>query len=80
MEAYLEAIYMGVFRGAIQGLPKPKDPTNLVSYEVHNEKQNAKVKNILFRGLCNNVFNHVWNHKGTHALWSYICLLHENKE
>jgi hypothetical protein len=59
---------VGVFRGAIKGLPKPKDPTNLVSYEVHNEKQNAKVKNILFRGLCKDVFNHVWNHKGTHAL------------
>ena len=29
------------------------------------------------RGLCKDVFNHVWNHKESHALWSDICELHE---
>ena len=32
------------------------------------------------RGLCKDVFNRVWNHKDTHALWSNICALHEGTE
>ena len=45
--------------------------------EVHYDKWNAKAKNTLFRGLCKDVFNCVWNHKDVHALWSDICVLHE---
>ena len=46
-----------------QRFPKPKDPTNLVGDEIHYEKWNTKAKNTLFRGLCKDVFNHVWNHR-----------------
>jgi hypothetical protein len=77
MEAYLEAIDIGVYKAATQGLPQPRDATNLLGYEVNYEKWNAKAKNTLFRGLCKDVFNIVRNHKNTHALWSDICALHE---
>ena len=77
MEAYLEAIDVGVLRAATQGFPKPKDPTNLASDEANYEKWNTKDKNTLFKGLCKDVFNHVQNHKYSHALWSDICVLHE---
>ena len=56
---------------------KPKDPTNLQGDEVNYEKWNAKARNTLFRGLCKDVFNRVWNHKDAHALWLNICALHE---
>ena len=68
MEAYLEAIDVGVYRATTHGFPKPKDPTNLVGDEANYEKWNAKARNILFRGLCKDVFNRVWNHKDAHAL------------
>jgi hypothetical protein len=51
MEAYLEAIDIGVYKAATQGFPEPRDPTNLVGEEFNNEKWNAKAKNTLFRGL-----------------------------
>ena len=38
MEAYLEAIDVGVLRAAAQGFPKPKDPTNLAGDEANYEK------------------------------------------
>ena len=57
MEAYLEALDVGVLRAASQGFPKPKDPTNLQGDEVNYEKWNAKARNTLFRGLCKDVFN-----------------------
>ena len=52
MEAYLEALDVGVLRATSQGFPKPKDPTNLQGDEVNYEKWNAKARNTLFRGLC----------------------------
>ena len=42
MEAYLEALDVGVLRAISQGFPKPKDPTNLQGDEVNYEKWNAK--------------------------------------
>ena len=77
MEAYLEAIDVGVLRVATQGFSKAKDTANLVGDEVHYKKWNAKAKNTLFRGLCKDMFNQVRNHKDAHALWSDICALHE---
>ena len=77
MEAYLETIDVGVLRATTQGFPKPKDPANPISDEANYEKWNAKAKNTLFRGLCKDVFNRVWNHKDALALWSDICALHE---
>ena len=77
MEAYLEALDVGVLRAASQGFPKPKDPANLQGDEVHYEKQNAKAINTLYRGICKDVFNHVWNHKDAHSLWSDMYALHE---
>src|SRR5699024_11661157 len=56
MEAYLEAIDIGVYKAATQGFPQPRDPTNLVGDEFNYEKWNAKAKNTLFRGLCKDVF------------------------
>jgi hypothetical protein len=77
MEAYLEAIYIGVYKVATQGFPEPRDPTNLVGEEFNYEKWNAKAKNTLFRGLCKDVFNRVRNHRNVHDLWMDICALHE---
>ena len=42
MEAYLEAIDVGVYRATAQGFLKPKDPANLVGDEVHYKKWNAR--------------------------------------
>ena len=77
MEAYLEAIDVGILRAASQGFPKPWDPTHLQGDEVNYDKWNAKDRNTIFRGLCKDVFNQVRNHKDAHALWSDICALHE---
>jgi hypothetical protein len=68
METYLEAIDVGVYRATSQGFTKPKDPANLVSDEVHYEKWNAKARNVIFRGLCKDIFNRVRNHIDAHAL------------
>jgi hypothetical protein len=77
MEAYLEAIDIGVYKAATQGFPKTRDATNLVGDEYNYEKWNAKAKNTLFRGLCKDVFNRVRNHKNAYDLWLDICALHE---
>jgi hypothetical protein len=77
MEAYLEAIDIGVYKAATQGFLEPKDPTNLVGEEFNYEKWNAKAKNTLFRGLCKDVFNRVRSHRNAYDLWMDICALHE---
>jgi hypothetical protein len=77
MEAYLEAIYIGVYKAATQGFPQPRDTTNLLGDAINYEKWNAKAKNTLSRGLCKDVFNRVRNHKNAHNLWLDICALHE---
>jgi hypothetical protein len=38
MEAYLEAMDIGVYKVATQGFPEPRDPTNLVREEFNYEK------------------------------------------
>ena len=63
MEAYLEALDVGILRAASQGFPKPRDATNLQGDAVNYEKWNAKARNTIFRGLCKEVFNRVRNHK-----------------
>jgi hypothetical protein len=35
MKVYLEAIHIGIFRATTQGIPRPKDPTNLIGDEIH---------------------------------------------
>lgn len=77
METYLEAIGIRVFRAITLGLPEPKDPINLIGDEIYYKKFNAKAKNTLFRGLCEDIFNRVHNNKDAYALWSDICTLHE---
>ena len=77
MEAYLEALDVGILRATSQGFPKPRDLTHLQGNEVNYKKYNAKARNTIFRGLCKDVFNQVRNHKDAHALWSNICALHE---
>ena len=44
MEAYLEALDVGILRATSQGFPKPKDPTHLQGDEVNYEKWNAKAR------------------------------------
>ena len=77
MEAYLEALDVGVLRATSQGFPTPRDPANHLGDEVHYEKWNVKTRNTLFRGLYKDVFNRVWNHKDAHSPWLDICALHE---
>jgi hypothetical protein len=77
MEAYLEAIDIGVHKAATQGFPEPRDATNLMGDEYNYEKWNVKAKNTLFSGLCKDIFNRVRNHKNAHDLWLDICALHE---
>ena len=77
MEAYLEALDIGIPRAASQGFPKPRDAAHLQGDELNYEKWNAKARNTIFRGLCKDVFNQVRNHKDAHALWSDIYALHE---
>ena len=55
MEAYLEALDVGILRATSQGFPEPKDPANLQGDEVNYEKWNAKARNTNFRGLCKDV-------------------------
>ena len=38
MEAYLEALDVGILRDASPGFPKPRDPTHLQGDEVNYEK------------------------------------------
>ena len=42
MEAYLEALDVGILRAASQGFPKPWDAAHLQGDEVNYEKWNAK--------------------------------------
>ena len=77
MEAYLEALDIGILRAVSQGFPKPHDPMHLQGDEVNYKKWNAKARNTIFIGLYKDVFNRVRNHKDAHALWSDICALHE---
>ena len=68
MEAYLDALDVGILRAASQGFPKPQDPMHLQGDEVNYEKWNAKARNTIFRGFCKDVFNRVRNHKDALAL------------
>ena len=45
MEAYLEALDVGILRAASQGSPKSKDSIHLQGDEVNYEKWNAKARN-----------------------------------
>ena len=51
MEAYQEALDVGVLRATSQGFPKPKDPANLQGDEVQYEKWNANARNILLEAF-----------------------------
>ena len=57
MEAYLEALDVGILRATSQGFPTPKNAAQLQGDEVNYEKWNAKARNTIFRGLCKDVFN-----------------------
>jgi hypothetical protein len=56
MEAYLEAIDIGVYNVATQGFPQPRDASNLLGDEVNYEKWNAKAKT-LFLGAFARMFS-----------------------
>ena len=61
MEAYLEALDVGILRAASQGFPAPRNAAQLQGDEVNYEKWNAKARNTIFRGLCKDVFNRIRN-------------------
>ena len=42
MEAYLDALDVGILRATLQGFPKPWDATHLQGDEVNYKKWNAK--------------------------------------
>jgi hypothetical protein len=46
MEAYLEAIYIVVYKAATQGFLQPRNSTNLMGDENNYEKWNAKAKTL----------------------------------
>ena len=52
MEAYLEALDVGIIRVASQGFRKPQDPTHLQGDEVNYEKQNAKARNTILEAFA----------------------------
>ena len=52
MEAYLEAIDIGVYKAATQGFPEPRDPTNLVGEEFNYEKWNAEAKTLFLEAFA----------------------------
>jgi hypothetical protein len=52
MEAYLEAIDIGVYKADTQGFPEPRDPTNVVGEEFNYEKWNAKAKNTFLEAFA----------------------------
>jgi hypothetical protein len=52
MEAYLEAIDIGVYKAATQGFLEPRDPTNLVGEEFNYEKWNAKAKTLFLEAFA----------------------------
>ena len=52
MEAYLEALDVGILRAASQGFPKPKVPANLQGDEVNYEKWNAKARNTILEAFA----------------------------
>ena len=68
MEAYLEAVDVGVHKAATQG-------GSVFAEDPYFEKNNAKAKNILFRGICKDVFNRVRNCKTAHEIWTNFCAL-----
>jgi hypothetical protein len=56
MEAYLEAIYIVVYKAATQGFLQPRNSTNLMGDENNYEKWNAKAKT-LFLGVSASMYS-----------------------
>ena len=55
MEAYLEALDVGILRAASQGFPKPRDPTHLQGDEVNykNRMQRLETPSLdVFAKIC----------------------------
>ena len=52
MEAYLEALDVGILRAASHGFPKPWDATHLQGDEVNYEKWNAKTQNTILEAFA----------------------------
>ncbi|WVZ85243.1 hypothetical protein U9M48_032190 [Paspalum notatum var. saurae] len=76
MESYLEALDPLLHAAAITGFSEITDKDKPTSSEQSYEKWNAKARNILFCGLCKEVFNCVRTIKDAHKLWEEICALH----
>jgi len=80
MESYVEACDIKCLKAATEGFTPLTKDTALTPLEQANKKWNAKAKNHIFRGLCIEVFNRVWNHKNNHELWTELCALHEGSK
>ncbi|WVZ80284.1 LOW QUALITY PROTEIN: hypothetical protein U9M48_027775 [Paspalum notatum var. saurae] len=77
MESYMEAINTLLYTAAITGFPAVVNKDKPTTSEQNYEKWNVKARNVLFRGLCKEVFNRVRTIKDAHKLWEEICALHE---
>ena len=77
MESYMEAIDPLLYTAAVTGFPAVVDKDKPTMSEQNYEKWNAKARNVLFRGLCKEVFNRVRTIKEVHKLWEEICALHD---
>jgi len=80
MESYLEACDVKCLKAVTEGFTPLAKDTALTPLEQENEKWNAKAKNHIFRGRCEEVFNHLRNHKTAHELWKELCALHEGSK
>jgi len=80
MESYLKACDVKCLKATTEGFTPPAKNATLTPLEQENKKWNAKAKNHIFRGLCKEVFNRVWNHKTAHELWTELCALHEGSK
>jgi hypothetical protein len=53
MEAYLEAIDIGVYKAATQGFPEPRDHTNLVGEEFNMRNGMLRPKTLFLEAFAN---------------------------
>jgi len=80
MEAYLEAVDLGVLRSTLTGLPPVVDKTKPTHDEANYDKWNAKARNILFCGISKEVFHRVHSHKKASELWEKLVEMHEGSK
>jgi hypothetical protein len=69
MVCYLEAIDLGVWRVARDGMKPPKNPKKPTMSEEKEIHLNARAKNCLFESLSMDIFNQVFTLKTANEIW-----------